>query len=134
MAAGSYIALLTAQYAWEHTSKAVWERADAIICMQHTHIKGLAAKLAGFEAIVEDIRHRPYALLDFEATQFDRDYLEFNVHIHDLELTLQVRCMPLPVLCDVSRAVSCHLALVTQYMQDRHGLWQCLGLAICALL
>ena len=40
---------------------------------------------------MEDIRHRPYALLDFEATQFDRDFLEFNVHIHDLELTLQAR-------------------------------------------
>ena len=39
---------------------------------------------------MEDIRHRPYQLLDFEATQFDRDFLEFNVHIHDLELTLQV--------------------------------------------
>ena len=58
--------------------------------MQHTHIKGLTAKLASFEGIVEDIRHRPYDLLNFEATQFDRDFLEFNVHIHDLELTLQV--------------------------------------------
>ena len=58
--------------------------------MQHTHIKGLTAKLASFEGIVEDIRHRPYDLLNFEATQFDRDFLEFNVHIHGLELTLQV--------------------------------------------
>ena len=64
--------------------------ADAGSVAQHTHIKGLTAKLASFEGIVEDIRHRPYDLLNFEATQFDRDFLEFNVHIHDLELTLQV--------------------------------------------
>ena len=72
--------------------------------LQHTHIKGLAAKLAGFESIVEDIRHRPYALLDFEATQFDRDFLEFNVHIHDLELTLQARrSRKLQVACSSRR-------------------------------
>lgn len=28
-------------------------------------------------------------LLDFYNTQFDRDYLEFNVNIHDLEMNLQ---------------------------------------------
>ena len=28
-------------------------------------------------------------LLDFFNTQFDRDYLEFNVNIHDLEMNLQ---------------------------------------------
>lgn len=78
--------------------------ADASDLLQHTHIKGLAAKLAGFEGIVEDIRHRPYQLLDFEATQFDRDFLEFNVHIHDLELTLQACTAPLQGLYTYVRA------------------------------
>lgn len=35
------------------------------------------------------MRKRPYDLLDYGRTQFDRDLLEFNVHIHDLEAGLQ---------------------------------------------
>jgi hypothetical protein len=39
---------------------------------------------------VEDIKRRPYDLLDFCRTQYDRDLLEFNVQINDLEAALQV--------------------------------------------
>ena len=40
--------------------------------------------------VVEDIKKRPYDLLDFSRTQFDRDLLEFSVQINDLEAALQV--------------------------------------------
>ena len=43
-----------------------------------------------FLQIVEDIKRRPYDLLDFCRTQYDRDLLEFNVQINDLEAALQV--------------------------------------------
>ena len=58
--------------------------------LQHTHIKGLGTKLERFTGIMEDIKGRPYDLLDFTVTQFDRDILEFNVHINELELALKV--------------------------------------------
>jgi dynein heavy chain, axonemal len=44
-----------------------------------------------FNNIVDDVKRRPYDLLDYTKNQFDRDYLEFNVNINDLELALQVR-------------------------------------------
>jgi hypothetical protein len=45
--------------------------------------------LKAFWAIVDDVKRKPYDLLDFSRTQFDRDYLEFNVNIHDMEISLQ---------------------------------------------
>ena len=101
------------------------------LCMQftelgrHKHIEGMEHITAGFETILEEIRRKPYDLLDatrcgpgvslssgcqwlMYATpplhflrcrdtaqcrcrdQFDRDYLEFEVNINDLEATLQV--------------------------------------------
>ena len=64
--------------------------------MQHTHIEGLVALLKQFENAVEDVRIKPYNLLDFDKTQFDRDFLEFNVRVNDLELALQVIYNPRP--------------------------------------
>jgi hypothetical protein len=46
--------------------------------------------LKSFWAIVDDVKRKPYELLDFTRNQYDRDYLEFNVNIHDLEISLQV--------------------------------------------
>lgn len=40
--------------------------------------------------MVDDIKRRPYDLLDASRTQFDRDLLEFGVQINDLEAALQV--------------------------------------------
>ena len=40
--------------------------------------------------MVEDLKRRPYDLLDYSRTQFDRDLLEWDVHINDLELGMQV--------------------------------------------
>ncbi|KAL4452763.1 hypothetical protein ABPG75_008425, partial [Micractinium tetrahymenae] len=56
---------------------------------QHTHIEGIGTVLAKFGEVVEDIKKRPYDPLDYGRTQFDRDLLEFNVQINDLEAALQ---------------------------------------------
>ena len=42
-----------------------------------------------FHNIVDDVKRKPYDLMDFHKNQFDRDFLEFNVNIHDLEVALQ---------------------------------------------
>jgi dynein heavy chain len=52
-------------------------------------LAGLEGVLKAFWNIVDDVKRKPYDLLDFSRTQFDRDYLEFNVNIHDLEISLQ---------------------------------------------
>jgi dynein heavy chain len=52
-----------------------------------------------FWSIVDDVKRKPYDLLDFTRNTFDRDFLEFNVNIHDLEISLQVRGVPVSVWC-----------------------------------
>lgn len=56
---------------------------------QHTHIEGLQPIMKRFGDIVEEVRRKPYDLLDAAKNIFDRDFLEFNVHINDLELAVQ---------------------------------------------
>ena len=58
--------------------------------MQHTYVVGLDAFYNRFQRAVEEIQNKPYNLLDMENTQFDRDILEFNVNVNDLENSLQV--------------------------------------------
>uniref|UniRef100_A0A383W453 AAA+ ATPase domain-containing protein n=1 Tax=Tetradesmus obliquus TaxID=3088 RepID=A0A383W453_TETOB len=55
---------------------------------QHTHIAGLETVLKSLYTIIDDVKRKPYDLLDYSRNQFDRDYLEFNVNIHDLEISL----------------------------------------------
>ena len=45
--------------------------------------------MTNFWSIVADFKRKPYELLDFALNQFDRDYLEFNANIHELESSLQ---------------------------------------------
>ncbi len=56
---------------------------------QHTHIEGLEQMIRNLNNIIDDVKRKPYDLLDFFRNQFDRDFLEFNVNIHDLEIQLQ---------------------------------------------
>ena len=73
----------------------------AHICTRSIHLQispassatppGLEAVLRSFYVIVDDIKRRPYDLLDYAKNTFDRDYLEFNVNIHDLDSQMQVR-------------------------------------------
>lgn len=59
--------------------------------MQNTHIEGLDALMGRFGNILEEVHRRPYELLDASKTIFERDFLEFNVHISDLESSIQVK-------------------------------------------
>lgn len=59
--------------------------------MQNSHIEGLDALMGRFGIILEEVRRRPYELLDASKTIFERDFLEFNVHISDLESSIQVK-------------------------------------------
>ena len=47
--------------------------------------------MASFRQIVEEFKRKPYELLDYQKGQFDRDFLEFNANIHELESSLQAR-------------------------------------------
>lgn len=44
-----------------------------------------------FHSIVKDFRLKRHDLLAYHNNKFDRDYVEFNVKISDLECSLQVR-------------------------------------------
>ena len=55
----------------------------------NTHIDGMGDMIKKFFLVVEELKRKPYDLLDFTKNAFDRDYLEFNVHVHELETNLQ---------------------------------------------
>eukprot|EP00949_MAST-11_sp_MAST-11-sp1_P002825 g2825.t1 len=55
---------------------------------QH-HLEGMEALIATFFRIVADFKKRRHNLLDYHSNKFDRDYVEFNVSISDLEGSLQ---------------------------------------------
>lgn len=56
---------------------------------EHKHIDGLEGIIRRFSEIAEDFKRLPYDLLEYTRNQFDRDLLEFNVNIHELETELQ---------------------------------------------
>ena len=56
---------------------------------KHTHIEGLEAVIKRFAEITDDMKRKPYDLLDFYDAKFDRDLMDFEVQIHDLETQLQ---------------------------------------------
>lgn len=72
----------------DHTYEAV-----SVGTLQNTHIEGLGDLMLRFTNILEEVRRKPYDLLDTSRTIFDRDFLEFNVHISDLESSIQVRML-----------------------------------------
>jgi dynein heavy chain len=51
--------------------------------------EGLGPLLRSFEEIVKGFRSKGYDLLDFHSNRFDRDYVDFNVKMNDLERSLQ---------------------------------------------
>ena len=52
-------------------------------------IDGMNGMIKRFFVVAEEFKRKPYDLLDFSKNQYDRDFLEFNVNIHDLETKLQ---------------------------------------------
>merc|ERR1712005_80689 len=56
---------------------------------EHTHIDGLEDMIKNFFDIADEMKRKPYDLLDFFKSDFDRDFIKFNINIHELETTLQ---------------------------------------------
>ncbi len=53
-----------------------------------------------FHSIVKDFRLKRHDLLAYHNNKFDRDYVEFNVKISDLECSLQARLIAVhPFVC-----------------------------------
>ena len=52
-------------------------------------VEGMESMMKTFTGIVDDFKRKPYELLDYQKGQFDRDFLEFNANIHELESSLQ---------------------------------------------
>lgn len=52
-------------------------------------IEGMEDIIGRFTNIVEDMRRKPYDILDYNKTSFERDYLDFQSAIHDLESMIQ---------------------------------------------
>ena len=49
------------------------------------NVEGMEGLLANFSAVLDDFKRKPYDLLDYHKSHFDRDYLEFNANIQELE-------------------------------------------------
>ena len=56
---------------------------------KNKHIDGLDALVKKFFKTCEEFKRKPYDLLEYQQNQFDRDFLDFNVAIHDVEVSLQ---------------------------------------------
>eukprot|EP00762_Andalucia_godoyi_P000483 ANDGO_03248.mRNA.1 Dynein gamma chain len=53
-------------------------------------IDGMENLIKRFQEIVDDLKRKPYDLLDHTKAQFDKDYIDFNKNIEELETALQV--------------------------------------------
>ena len=56
-------------------------------------MEGMEELINDFVSIIEDFKSKRHDLLDFHNNKFDRDYVEFNVKISELENSLQVRTL-----------------------------------------
>eukprot|EP00960_Hanusia_phi_P009624 279741-Hanusia_phi.AAC.2 len=52
-------------------------------------IEGMDNLIKSFIQIVDEFKRKPYDLLDYVKNSFDRDFLEFNVNVAELETALQ---------------------------------------------
>lgn len=62
---------------------------DQFQSLSKNRLEGMESLTALFESIVRDFRLKRHDLLDYHSNKFDRDYVEFNVRITDLETKLQ---------------------------------------------
>eukprot|EP01038_Epipyxis_sp_PR26KG_P006437 gene6437-8857_t len=51
--------------------------------------EGLDPLIAAFKEVVKNFRAKGHDLLDFQVNRFDRDYVDFNVKMNELEVSLQ---------------------------------------------
>lgn len=66
---------------------------------KHLQLEGMEGLIDQFHSIVKDFRLKRHDLLAYHNNKFDRDYVEFNVKISDLECSLQARYCTLAVAC-----------------------------------
>lgn len=52
-------------------------------------LEGMDYLIAEFDKLIESFKRKRHDLLDFQRNDFDRDYVEFNANISDLEGKLQ---------------------------------------------
>ena len=52
-------------------------------------LEGMEGLIAAFFKIIGDFKRKRHELLDYQSNKFDRDYVEFNIAISDLEGSLQ---------------------------------------------
>ena len=57
--------------------------------LEEQKFEGLDPLLHTFKEIVKGFRGKGYDLLDFHSNRFDRDYVDFNVKMNELETSLQ---------------------------------------------
>ena len=62
---------------------------DQFTTLSNHNLEGMEGLMANFFTMVGEFKRKPYDLFDFQANQFDRDYLEFLANIHELESSLQ---------------------------------------------
>ena len=53
-------------------------------------LDGMAPLIEAFGQIIDQIKSKGHDLLDFHSNKLDRDYVEFNVRIGELEQSLQI--------------------------------------------
>ncbi|EEY63593.1 dynein heavy chain, outer arm [Phytophthora infestans T30-4] len=80
---------------------------------QHS-LEGMDALLASFNTIIREFRAHKHNLLDFHNNKFDRDYVEFNIQIADLEASLQ---QFINVSFDSITSIEQSLQLLKQFQQ-----------------
>lgn len=49
----------------------------------------MGALLSTFDKIIENFRNQRHNLLDFNNNRFDKDFVQFNIKICDMELSLR---------------------------------------------
>eukprot|EP01028_Stygiella_incarcerata_P006636 TRINITY_DN270_c0_g1_i1.p1 TRINITY_DN270_c0_g1~~TRINITY_DN270_c0_g1_i1.p1 ORF type:complete len:4523 (-),score=1222.92 TRINITY_DN270_c0_g1_i1:192-13760(-) len=68
----------------------VFSTVEQFGALSRHNIDGMETLISRFDEVVDELRKKPYDLLDHTKAQFDRDYAEFNKSIEGLETALQV--------------------------------------------
>jgi len=63
---------------------------DQFTSLSQNKLEGMESLINQFHSIVKEFRLKRHDLLDYHNNKFDRDYVEFNVKISDLEGSLQL--------------------------------------------
>merc|ERR1711871_22386 len=67
----------------------MFQTVDQFSVLAKHNVEGMESLMYTFFQIVDAFKKKSYELLEYQKNQFDRDFLEFNVSIHELETALQ---------------------------------------------